>query len=86
MYLFPAVVPQGRNQRHSAGQTLDFFLIQTRSTRAAKWLFKKVTGRTPGSGRMESSSREDGKKTRSLEVEDRKTLMAVLCNVSLSSI
>ena len=45
MYLYRAVVPKGRVQRHSTGQTLDFLLNQTRSTRAAKRFFRKVLGR-----------------------------------------
>ena len=45
MYLYRAVVPKGRVQRHSTGQTLDFLLNQTRNTRAAKRFFRKVLGR-----------------------------------------
>ncbi len=38
MYLYRAV--------DSTGQTIDFLLNETRSTRAAKWFFRKVLGRS----------------------------------------
>ena len=40
LYLNRAVIIQGRDQQYSAGQSLDFLLNQTRSTRAAKRFFR----------------------------------------------